>query len=59
MAYNSKRQVSLKIVQAVLKSKRKLDNDNIIDQLTGFIQPLMEPDKEADAQIQAYEFEDE
>lgn len=49
MAYNSKRQVSLKIVQAVLKSKRKLDNDNIIDQLTGFIQPLMEPDKEADA----------
>jgi len=42
-----------------LKSRKKLDNDQIIDQLSGFVLPLMEPDKEADSQIQPYEFEEE
>lgn len=58
MAYESRRTVALKIVQAVLKSKKTLDSEEIIDQLMSFIMPLLEEDQEQ-SEMQAYEFEEE
>ena len=42
----------------MLKSKRKLDNETLIDQLLCFVQPLIEQEKDADP-IEGFEFEEE
>ncbi len=57
MAFSSRRTVSLKIVNAVLKSRKQLDSEEVIDQLISFIQPLLEG--ESEEEVQAYEFEEE
>lgn len=56
MAHDSKRTVSLKIVNAVIKSKKRLDAEPVVDQLVRFIEPLLTGDSEG---VQAYEFEEE
>ena len=59
MAYNGRRTVSLRIVKAVFKSKRKLDNQDIINQLLSFIEPLLKDDEEMEEEPESYEFEEE
>lgn len=50
--------MSLKIAQAVLKSRKKLDNETLIDQLLSFVQPLIEQDKDGET-LEGFEFEEE
>jgi vacuolar protein sorting-associated protein 35 len=59
MAFSSRRTVSLRIVKAVFKSKRKLDNLEIVNQLLSFIEPLLKDDEEGEDEVEAYEFEEE
>ena len=59
MEYKARKQVGLKIVQAVIKQKKMLDNETVIDQLIEFIKPLIEEDKTQDENIEAYEFAEE
>lgn len=59
MAFGSRRTVSLRIVKAVFKAKRKLDNLDIVNQLLSFIEPLLKDDEEAKEEVEAYEFEEE
>lgn len=59
MAFSSRRTVSLRIVKAVFKSKRKLDNIEIVNQLLSFIEPLLKDDADAKEEVEAYEFEEE
>jgi vacuolar protein sorting-associated protein 35 len=56
MAHDSKRTVSLKIVNAVIRSRKQLDSEPVLDQLVRFIEPLLNSDVEGG---QAYEFEEE
>lgn len=59
MAFSSRRTVSLRIVKAVFKSKRKLDNLEIVNQLLSFIEPLLKDDDDGAEEVEAYEFEEE
>lgn len=59
MAYNGRRTVSLRIVKALFKSKRKLDNIDILNQLLTFVEPLLKDDEECEEEPEAYEFEEE
>ena len=59
MAFGSRRTVSLRIVKAVFKAKRKLDNLDIVNQLLSFIEPLLKDDEESKEDVEAYEFEEE
>lgn len=59
MAYNGRRTVSLRVVKAVFKSKRKLDNLDILNQLLSFIEPLLKDDEKLDEEPEVYEFEEE
>lgn len=59
MAYTGRRTVSLRIVKAVFKSKRKLDSMEIINQLLSFVEPLIKDDENAEEEPEAYEFEEE
>lgn len=59
MAYNGRRTVSLRIVKALFKSKRKLDSMDILTQLLSFIEPLLKDDENAEEEPEAYEFEEE
>lgn len=59
MAFGSRRTVSLRIVKAVFKSKRKLDNIDLINQLLSFIEPLLRDDENGENEVEAYEFEEE
>jgi vacuolar protein sorting-associated protein 35 len=59
MAFGSRRTVSLRIVKAVFKSKRKLDNIDLVNQLLSFIEPLLRDDENGDNEVEAYEFEEE
>ncbi len=42
MEYKARKQVGLKIVQAVVKTKKALDEEPLMDQLVEFIKPLIE-----------------
>ena len=59
MAFNGRRTVSLRIVKAVFKSKRKLDSMEILHQLLSFIEPLIKDDEESGEDPEVYEFEEE
>jgi vacuolar protein sorting-associated protein 35 len=59
MAYNGRRTVSLRIVKAVFKSKRKLDSIDIVNQLLSFVEPLIKDDEDIEEEPEAYEFEEE
>jgi vacuolar protein sorting-associated protein 35 len=59
MAYNGRRTVSLRIVKAVFKSKRKIDNIEILNQLLSFIEPLIKDDENNEEESEAYEFVEE
>ena len=59
MAFGSRRTVSLRIVKAVFKAKRKLDNLEIVNQLLSFIEPLLKDDEELKEDVEVYEFEEE
>lgn len=59
MAFGSRRTVSLRIVKAVFKSKRKLDNIDLINQLLTFIEPLLRDDENGSDDVEPYEFEEE
>lgn len=59
MAYNGRRTVSLRILKAVFKSKRRLDTLEILNQLLTFVQPLLKDDENNEEQLEAYEFEEE
>jgi len=59
MAYSGRRTVSLRIVKAVFKSKKKLDSPDIINQLLSFIDPLLKDDEENEEEVESYEFEEE
>ena len=59
MTFSGRRTVSLRIMKAVFKSKRKIDNLDIVDQLLSFIEPLLKDDESDDDESEAYEFEEE
>jgi vacuolar protein sorting-associated protein 35 len=59
MAFNGRRTVSLRIVKAVFKSKRRLDNMEILTQLLAFVEPLLKDDEESEEEPEAYEFQEE
>lgn len=59
MAYNGRRTVSLRIVKAVFKSKRKIDNIEILNQLLSFVEPLIKDDENNEEESEAYEFVEE
>jgi hypothetical protein len=59
MAYGGRKTVALRIVKAVFKSKRKLDNIEIIEQLLSFIDPLLRDDEDGEDDTEPYEFEEE
>ena len=59
MAYNGRKTVALRIVKAVFKAKRMLDNLEIVEQLLSFIDPLMRDDEEGEDDTEPYEFEEE
>lgn len=59
MAFSSRRTVSLRIVKAVFKAKRKLDSLEIVNQLLSFIEPLLKDDEESEDEVEPYEFEEE
>ena len=46
-------------MKAVFKSKRKLDNLDILNQLLSFIEPLLKDDEKLDEEPEVYEFEEE
>lgn len=60
MASNAQRQVSFKIIKAVIKNRRgiKLDTWEINDQLIGFVKPLVIQDED-DETVEAYWVEEE
>lgn len=57
MKFSNRRVVALRIVKAVIKDKKPLDNPQTIDQLIDFIMPIMADEKESDKEEQ-YEFEE-
>lgn len=59
MAYNGRRTVSLRILKAVFKSKKKIDNMDMLNQLLSFIEPLLRDDEESEEEQEAYEFSEE
>jgi len=59
MAYNGRRTVSLRIVKAVFKSKRKIDNIEILNQLLSFVEPLIKDDENNEEEPEVYEFVEE
>jgi hypothetical protein len=59
MAFKGRRTVSLRIVKAVFKSKRKLENMEILTQLLAFDEPLLKDDEESEEEPEAYEFQEE
>jgi vacuolar protein sorting-associated protein 35 len=59
MAYTGRRTVSLRIVKAVFKSKRKLDSIDILNQLLSFVEPLIKDDEDNEEETEAYEFAEE
>jgi len=58
MAFEARRTVSLKIVNAVIKSRKPIDTEELIDQLSSFIMPLIQG-TDGEEEIAAYEFEEE
>lgn len=57
MKFSQRRQVSVRIVKAVINDKNKLTSPKTVDQLISFIMPLLEDDKDS-AQEEPYEFEE-
>lgn len=57
MKFSNKRQVALRICKAVFKEGAHLSSYNTIDQLLGFISPLLQDDENGGKE-ESYEFEE-
>ena len=57
LPYDKRKTVAVKICEAVISSKYKLDSKKIVTQLLSFLKPLLTEDDDTGTEIEPYEFE--